>query len=66
MDRIDAICKGSGSFARASSIHNTVLDELLSRIDSLNNILIIGITDHTETIAEALLRPGRMEVAFLL
>ncbi len=46
---------------------DTVVNQLLAKIDgveSLNNILIIGMTNRKELIDEALLRPGRMEVCF--
>lgn len=41
------------------------MNQLLAKIDgveSLNNILIIGMTNRKELIDEALLRPGRLEV----
>lgn len=65
-DEIDAICKARGSMAGSSSgVHDTVVNQLLSKIDgveSLNNILVIGMTNRRDMIDEALLRPGRMEV----
>ena len=42
-----------------------VVNQLLSKIDgvnSLNNILVIGMTNRKDMIDEALLRPGRLEV----
>lgn len=44
-DEIDAICKQRGSVAGASGVHDTVVNQLLSKIDGvepLNNILVIG------------------------
>lgn len=41
------------------------MNQLLSKIDgveSLNNILVIGMTNRKDLIDEALLRPGRLEV----
>lgn len=41
------------------------MNQLLSKIDgvdSLNNILIIGMTNRKDMIDEAILRPGRLEV----
>jgi len=41
------------------------VNQLLSKIDgvdSLNNILIIGMTNRKDMIDEAILRPGRLEV----
>ena len=46
-------------------MHDTVVNQLLSKIDGveqLNNILVIGMTNRKDMIDEALLRPGRMEV----
>lgn len=64
-DEIDAICKARGSVAGNSGVHDTVVNQLLSKMDgveSLNNILVIGMTNRRDMIDEALLRPGRMEV----
>ncbi|EFX83075.1 hypothetical protein DAPPUDRAFT_240599 [Daphnia pulex] len=64
-DEIDAICKSRGSVAGASGVNDTVLTQLLAKIDGvgqLNNILVIGMTNRRDLIDEALLRPGRMEV----
>ena len=64
-DEIDAICKQRGSGASSSNVGDTVVNQMLSKIDgvnSLNNILIIGMTNRKDMIDEALLRPGRLEV----
>lgn len=64
-DEIDAICKQRGSMAGSSSVHDTVVNQLLSKMDGveqLNNILVIGMTNRRDMIDEALLRPGRLEV----
>ncbi|CAG2112972.1 unnamed protein product [Medioppia subpectinata] len=64
-DEIDAICKARGSVAGNTGVHDTVVNQLLAKIDgveSLNNILVIGMTNRRDMIDEALLRPGRMEV----
>ena len=45
LDEIDAICKARGSVAGSSGVHDTVVNQLLSKIDGveeLNNILVIG------------------------
>jgi vesicle-fusing ATPase len=64
-DEIDAICKPRGSVAGASAVHDTVITQLLAKLDGveqLNNILVIGMTNRRDMIDEALLRPGRLEV----
>lgn len=65
LDEIDAICKQRGSMAGSTGVHDTVVNQLLSKIDGveqLNNILVIGMTNRPDLIDEALLRPGRLEV----
>uniref|UniRef100_A0A8D9AML4 Vesicle-fusing ATPase n=1 Tax=Cacopsylla melanoneura TaxID=428564 RepID=A0A8D9AML4_9HEMI len=64
-DEIDAICKARGSAGGSTGVHDTVVNQLLSKIDGveqLNNILVIGMTNRRDMIDEALLRPGRLEV----
>ena len=63
-DEIDAICKQRGSTGDSTGVHDTVVNQLLSKldgVDSLNNILVIGMTNRKDMIDEALLRPGRFE-----
>lgn len=46
-------------------VHDNVVNQLLSMIDgvdSLNNILVIGMTNRKDLLDEAVLRPGRFEV----
>jgi vesicle-fusing ATPase len=65
MDELDAICRARGSRADSTGVHDTMVNQLLSKIDgvdSLNNILLIGMTNRKDLIDEALLRPGRLEV----
>ena len=65
LDEIDAICKTRGSVAGSSGVNDTVVNQLLTKIDGvqqLNNILVIGMTNRRDMIDEALLRPGRLEV----
>ncbi len=65
-DEIDAICKTRGSVAGNTGVNDTVVNQLLSKIDGvdqLNNILVIGMTNRRDMIDEALLRPGRLEVS---
>ncbi|KAI5160874.1 vesicle-fusing ATPase [Nematocida ausubeli] len=61
-DEIDAICKSRGS---SNGVGDQVVNQLLSKIDgveSLNNILVIGMTNRVDLIDDALLRPGRFEI----
>ena len=65
-DEIDAICKKRGSVAGNTGVNDTVVNQLLSKIDGvdqLNNILVIGMTNRPDMIDEALTRPGRLEVS---
>lgn len=62
-DEIDAICKSRGSVRDGSGVHDTLVNQLLTKIDgvdSLNNILLIGMTNRKDLLDEALLRPGRL------
>lgn len=64
-DEIDAICKARGSVGGNTGVHDTVVNQLLAKIDGveqLNNILVIGMTNRKDLIDEALLRPGRLEI----
>ena len=65
-DEIDAICKARGSTGGNTGVNDTVVNQLLSKIDGvdqLNNVLIIGMTNRRDMIDDALLRPGRLEVS---
>lgn len=62
---MDAIMKARGSSRDSTGVNDSVVNQLLSKIDgvdSLNNILIIGMTNRKDLIDEAILRPGRLEV----
>ncbi|KAG5179613.1 P-loop containing nucleoside triphosphate hydrolase protein [Tribonema minus] len=64
-DEIDAICKTRGSSRDSTGVSDSIVNQLLSKIDgvdSLNNVLIIGMTNRKDMIDDALLRPGRLEV----
>jgi vesicle-fusing ATPase len=66
IDELDAV------FRRRSSAEDTgeatrasVVNQILSKLDGINsipNVLLIGMTNRRELLDEALLRPGRMEV----
>ena len=64
-DEIDAICKTRGSTGSSTGVNESVVNQLLSKMDgvnSLNNILIIGMTNRKDMMDEAILRPGRLEI----
>ena len=64
-DEIDAICKPRGTVSSGTGVHDTAVNQILSKIDGvncLNNILVIGMTNRKDLIDEAVLRPGRLEV----
>jgi vesicle-fusing ATPase len=64
-DELDAVCRQRGSRADSTGVGDSVVNQLLSKLDGveqLNNIIVIGMTNRKELIDEALLRPGRLEV----
>ncbi|WFD33468.1 vesicle-fusing ATPase [Malassezia cuniculi] len=64
-DELDAICRQRGTTGGGTGVGDSVVNQLLSKmdgVDQLNNILIIGMTNRMDMIDEALLRPGRLEV----
>uniref|UniRef100_K3WB36 Vesicle-fusing ATPase n=1 Tax=Globisporangium ultimum (strain ATCC 200006 / CBS 805.95 / DAOM BR144) TaxID=431595 RepID=K3WB36_GLOUD len=64
-DEIDALCKQRGSSRDGTGVGDSVVNQLLTQIDgvdSLNNVLVIGMTNRKDMLDEALLRPGRLEV----
>lgn len=64
-DEFDAICKQRGATRDGTGVNDNVVNQLLSKIDgvsSLNNVLLIGMTNRKDLIDEAILRPGRFEV----
>ncbi len=65
MDEIDAIAKARGSNRDGTGVHDSLVNQLLSKIDgveALNNILLIGMTNRLDMLDPALLRPGRFEL----
>lgn len=63
-DEIDAICKKRGTGGLAGT-GDQIVNQLLTKldgVDSLDNILVIGMTNRLDLIDEALLRPGRFEI----
>lgn len=64
-DEIDAICKQRGSTSGGTGVADSVVNQLLAKIDgvdALNNVFLIGMTNRLDMIDEALLRPGRFEL----
>lgn len=64
-DEIDSVCKQRGGSRDGTGVGDSVVNQLLTKIDgvnALNNILLIGMTNRKDLLDEALLRPGRMEV----
>mmetsp|Transcript_32437 Transcript_32437/g.33062 ORF Transcript_32437/g.33062 Transcript_32437/m.33062 type:complete len:789 (+) Transcript_32437:82-2448(+) len=64
-DEMDAIMKQRGSTRDSTGVSDSMVNQLLAKIDgvdSLNNILIIGMTNRKDMIDEAILRPGRLEL----
>ncbi|KAF2876524.1 vesicle-fusing ATPase [Massariosphaeria phaeospora] len=64
-DELDAVCKQRGTSGGGTGVGDSVVNQLLSKldgVDQLNNILLIGMTNRMDMIDEALLRAGRLEV----
>jgi vesicle-fusing ATPase len=64
-DELDAICKQRGGRNDGTGVGDSVVNQLLAKMDGveqLNNILVIGMTNRLDMLDEALLRPGRFEV----
>lgn len=64
-DELDAICRQRGARNDGVGVGDSVVNQLLAKMDGveqLNNILIIGMTNRLDMLDEALLRPGRFEV----
>jgi vesicle-fusing ATPase len=64
-DELDAVCKQRGSTGGGTGVGDSVVNQLLSKldgVDQLNNVLLIGMTNRMDMIDDALLRPGRLEV----
>ena len=64
IDEIDALC-GKRTPGSSCDVRNSVVNQILAKmdgVDQINNFLMIGTTNHPETIDPALLRPGRFEL----
>ncbi|CAF1125994.1 unnamed protein product [Didymodactylos carnosus] len=64
-DEIDALCKKrSSTSSTRDAVQDNITSQLLTKLDGfaqLNNVLVIGTTNLSETIDAALTRPGRPE-----
>ena len=68
LDEMDAIMRARGSTNDSTGTQGNVVNQFLSKIDgvdSLNNILLIGMTNRKDIIDPAILRPGRLEVIII-
>lgn len=64
-DEIDAICKTRGTVKNSTGVGDTVVNQLLTKLDGvnqLNNILVVAMTNRIDMLDPALLRAGRLEV----
>jgi vesicle-fusing ATPase len=64
-DEIDSVCKQRGSSRDGTGVGDSVVNQLLTKIDGVNalpNILLIGMTNRKDLLDDALMRPGRLEV----
>ncbi len=65
LDEFDALARKRGTTGPDTSVMDKIVNQFLTMIDgpdSLNNILLIAMTNRLDMIDEALLRPGRFEV----
>ena len=65
LDEFDSLGRKRGTTGGDSGVADKIVNQFLSMIDgpnSLNNILLIGMTNRLDMLDEALLRPGRFEV----
>ena len=64
-DEADALFKKRGSRNDSTGVSENVVNQILSKIDGvdqLNNILIIAMTNRKDSIDEAILRSGRLDI----
>lgn len=64
-DEIDSLCRARGTINSGTGVHDGAVNQLLTKIDgveSLNDIIVIGMTNRKDLIDEAILRPGRLEL----
>jgi len=64
-DEFDSLAVARGSHTGSTGVNDSIVTQILAKMDgveSLNNILIIGMTNRIDIIDSALLRPGRFEL----
>lgn len=64
-DEFDAIAKQRGTSSSGTGVGDNIVNQLLSIIDgvqTMDNFLVIGMTNRLDLIDKAVLRPGRFEV----
>jgi vesicle-fusing ATPase len=64
-DEIDAICKTRGSGSSSTGVGDSIVNQLLTKIDGIkqiDNVFIIAITNRFDMLDPALLRAGRLEL----
>jgi vesicle-fusing ATPase len=64
-DEFDALAKKRGSSGGGTGVNDNLVNQLLSIIDgvqTMDNFLVIGMTNRLDLIDKAVLRPGRFEV----
>ena len=65
LDEFDSLGRKRGTSGPDAGVADKIVNQFLSMIDgpdSLNNILLIGMTNRLDMLDEALLRPGRFEI----
>ncbi|MFX0123673.1 MAG: CDC48 family AAA ATPase [Candidatus Hodarchaeota archaeon] len=69
LDELDAIAPRRGAFAGGSHVTESVVNQILSLIDGLENlrdVLVLGASNRPDMIDPALLRPGRFDRLLLV
>lgn len=64
IDEIDALCRKRGSFDN-SGVRDIAVNQFLCSLDGveiINNVFVIGMTNHKHLLDEAVIRPGRMGI----
>lgn len=64
-DEFDAMARQRGGSSSSTGVGDSVVNQLLSKIDGvnpINNVILVGLTNRIDLIDKAILRPGRFEV----